>query len=101
MTAVRQDGSARYGHAFFGGVPTVIETADPKLTCAPASGLWFITVPRWPQELSTAVLTVPSTRPTACRAWLAWELVSPHDLHSVPPQPEKVTLRNAGPAAVP
>jgi hypothetical protein len=63
--------SVRYGHAFFGGVPTVIETADPKLTCAPASGLWFITVPRWSQELSTAVLTVPSSRPTACRAWLA------------------------------
>src|SRR5690242_6784480 len=55
----------------------VIVTAEPKLTVVPAIGFWFITVPRLLHMLSTALFTVPSTRPAACSCWVAAAVLSP------------------------
>ena len=61
----------RHGHGWLGFCPIVIETAVPPLTVLSAAGFWFITVPMLLHRLSTAVLTVPSTRLAACRSWPA------------------------------
>src|SRR2546430_862214 len=66
-----------HGHRFGGGPPMVIETAEPGLTAVPGGGVWLSTRPRWSQNLSATLATVPRTRPAACRTWPAWAWVSP------------------------
>ena len=61
----------RHGDGWLGFCPIVIEMAVPPLTVLPAAGFGLITVPMLLHRLSTAVLTVPSTRLAACRSWPA------------------------------